>query len=106
MNKTENQVDVYSMGRGIIPRMVMSDRNLTVEAKAIYSYIAACIGAGDTRLPSVPVICKDLNMGDDRFRKHKKQLVERGYLTIRKDASTNGRYSTNVYVIQERVANG
>ena len=106
MNKTENQVDVFSMGRGIIPRMVMSDRNLTVEAKAIYAYIAACIGAGDERFPSVAVICEDLNMGRDRFRKHKKHLVERGYLTIRKDVSANGRYSTNLYVIQERVANG
>ncbi|MGB7474381.1 hypothetical protein [Trichococcus sp.] len=45
MNKTENEIDVFSMGRGKIPRMVMSDRNLTVEAKAIYCYIAACIGA-------------------------------------------------------------
>ncbi|WP_176974277.1 hypothetical protein [Trichococcus collinsii] len=45
-------------------------------------------------------------MGRDRFQKHKKQLVERGYLTIRKDASVNGRYSTNVYVIQERVVKG
>ena len=106
MNKTENEIDVFSMGRGKIPRMVMSDRNLTVEAKAIYCYIAACIGAGDERLPSVAVICEDLNMGRDRFRKHKKQLVEHGYLTIRKDASVNGRYSTNVYVIQEKVANG
>lgn len=99
MNKTENQVDVFSMGRGIIPRMVMSDRNLTVEAKAIYSYIAACIGAGDARLPSVAVICEDLNMGEDRFRKHKKNLIEQGYLKIRKDAAANGRYGTNVYVI-------
>ena len=100
MNRTENEIDVFSMGGGIIPRMVMSDRNLTVEAKAIYSYIAACIGAGDTSFPSVGEICKDLNMGEDRFRKHKKHLIERGYLTIRKDAAANGRYSTNVYVLQ------
>lgn len=106
MNKTENEIDVFSMGRGKIPRMVMSDRNLTVEAKAIYGYIAACIGAEDKRLPSVDDICEGLNMGKDRFRKHKKQLVERGYLTIRKDAAANGIYSTNVYVIQEQVANG
>jgi len=30
MNKMENQVDVFSMGRGIIPRMVICDWNLTV----------------------------------------------------------------------------
>lgn len=46
MNRTENEINVFSMGCGTIPRMVMSDRNLTVEAKAIYSYITACIGAG------------------------------------------------------------
>lgn len=106
MNRTENEIDVFSMGEGIIPRMVMSDRNLTVEAKTIYAYFATCIGAGDTSFPSVGEICKDLNMGEDRFRKHQKNLVERGYLTIRKDPSANGRYSTNVYVIQERVAHG
>lgn len=79
----------------------MSDQNLTVEAKAIYGYIAACIGVGDKRLPSVAVICEDLNMGKDRFQKHMKQLIEQGYLTIRKDTDANGRYSTNVYVIQQ-----
>lgn len=102
MNRTENEIDVFSMGGGIIPRMVMSDRNLMVEAKAIYAYFATCIGAGDTSFPSVGEICKDLNMGEDRFRKHQQYLIERGYLTIRKDAVVNGRYSTNVYVIQER----
>lgn len=106
MDKTENMIDVFSMGGGIIPRSVMSDRNLTVEAKAIYAYFAECIGAGDTIFPSVDEICKDLSMGKDRFRKHKEQLVERGYLTIWKDAAANGRYSTNVYVIQDRIGNG
>lgn len=106
MNKTENMVDVDSLGCGIIPRMVMSDRKLTVEAKAIYAYFAECIGAGDTSFPPVEEICKDLNMGEDRFRRHKKQLVERGYLTIRKNATANGRYSTNVYVIQQLNSEG
>ena len=106
MNKMENQVDVFSMGHGKIPRSVMSDRNLTVEAKAIYAYFAACIGAGDTIFPKVGEICKDLNMSEDRFRKHQKNLIERGYLTIRKDVAAYGRYSTNVYEIQDRIANG
>ena len=106
MDKTTQVIDVLSMGYGIVPRSVMSDRKLTVEAKAIYAYFAACIGAGDTIFPKVGEICKDLNMSEDRFRKHQKNLIERGYLTIRKNAAANGRYSTNVYVIQDRIANG
>jgi hypothetical protein len=46
-------------------------------------------------------ICKDLNMGIERFRRHKKLLVERGYLTIQKDPAANGRFGRNVYVIQQ-----
>ena len=105
MDKTTQVIDVLSMGYGTVSRSVMSDRKLTVEAKAIYAYFAACIGAGDTSFPTVGEICKDLNMGTDRFQKHKKHLIERGYLTIQKDAAANGRYSTNLYMIQEQVAN-
>ena len=106
MDKTTQVIDVLSMGYGTVPTSVMSDRKLTVEAKTIYAYFAACIGAGDTSFPSVGEICKDLNMGSDRFQRHKKLLIEKGYLTVRKGEEPNGRYSTNLYVIQERVANG
>ena len=40
----------------------MSDRNLTVEAKAIYRTLPHASGRGDERLPSVAEICEDLNM--------------------------------------------
>ena len=106
MDMTTQVVDVLSMGYGTVHASVMSYRKLTVEAKAIYAYFAACIGAGDTSFPSVGEISKDLNMSEERFRKQQKNLIERGYLTIRKNAASNGRYSTNVYVIQERVAKG
>lgn len=78
----------------------MSERKLRVQSKAIYAYFAACIGAEDTSFPKVVEICKDLNMSEERFRKHQKNLIERGYLKIRKNAAANGRYSTNMYVIQ------
>lgn len=100
MDKTAQMIDVLSMGYGTVPTSVMSDRKLTVEAKAIYAYFAACIGAGDTSFPKVGEICKDLNMGEDRFQKHKKHLIEKGYLTVHKGEDANGRYSTNLYVLQ------
>ena len=106
MDKTKQVIDVLSMGYGTVPTSVMSDRKLTVETKVIYAYFAACIGAGDISFPTVGEICKDLNMCEDRFRKHQKNLIERGYLTVRKNVASNGRCSTNVYVIQDRVANG
>ena len=81
--------------------MVMIDRELTVEAKAIYGYFAACIGAGDTHFPTVEDICKDLNMGMERFQKHKKLLLAKGYLTIQQAPAANERFGRNVYVVQQ-----
>lgn len=94
------------MSRGIILRMAISNWNLTTELRVIYAYFTSCIRGEDTSSPTVGEISKDLSMCEDRFRKHQKNLIEREYLTIRKNAAANGRYSTNVYMIQERVANG
>ena len=97
----EKMIDIFARGYGTVPRMVMVDRELTIEAKAIYGYFAACIGAGDTHFPTVESICKDLNMGMERFQKHKKLLLAKGYLTIQKDTSAIGKFSTNIYVLQQ-----
>lgn len=53
MEMTEEMIDVFEMGYGTVSRMVMVDRNLTIEAKAILGYFATCIGARDTHSPSV-----------------------------------------------------
>ena len=65
MDKTTQVIDVLSMGYGTVSRSVMSDRKLTVEAKAIYAYFAACIGTENTSTFTVGEICKDLNKGEE-----------------------------------------
>ena len=82
MEKMMQEVDVLAMGYGVIPNRMISDPHLSIEAKGIYCYIAACTGSGETDFPSVDLICSDLKIGKDRFRKYKKELLERGYLTI------------------------
>lgn len=67
MNET-NEIDIFSMGYGHIAKLVMKDKDLTVEAKAIYSYIASYAGASDTAYPSADLICYDLSIGKERFQ--------------------------------------
>ena len=55
------EVDVLSMGYGTVGKLVMRDRDLTPEVKAIYAYISSYAGAGDTAYPSVDLICYDVN---------------------------------------------
>jgi len=53
---------INSKGYGIIPKLVMQDRNLNVIAKAIYSYLCSFSGAGETCSPTRSKICYDLQM--------------------------------------------
>ena len=97
------EVDVLSMGYGTVGKLVMRDRDLTPEAKAIYAYISTYAGAGDTAYPSVDLICYDMNMGKDRFQKHKKCLIDKGYIVIQKYATAEGKFTNNLYVKQNTV---
>ena len=103
MDNTTYEVDVLSMGYCTIGKLVMRNRDLTPEAKAIYAYIATYAGAGDTAYPSVDLICYDMNMGKDRFQKHKKSLIDKGYIVIQKYSTPEGKFTNNLYVIQNTV---
>lgn len=94
---------LLSKGYGIIPKLVMVDDDLSIEAKAIYAYIASYAGNGDSAFPSVKKICYDLGISDDRFHKHKKPLLEKGYIEIKQERKGGGKFASNVYFIKQFV---
>lgn len=90
---------VMSKGYGIIPKMVMKDQELTIEAKAIYAYLASYTGNGHTAYPSVKLMCHDLGISRDRFYRHRNKLIERGYVTVKQSQDGDG-WKNNVYTIE------
>lgn len=102
MTKAVMGQDVLAMGYGIIPKMVMKDQDLTIEAKAIYAYIASYAGRGNVAFPSVDLICYDLKIGKERFQKHKKMLLEKGYLVI-DQVMAGGKFGRNRYTMNQIV---
>lgn len=100
----ENKLEVKginSQGFGTISKLVMRDRNLTPEAKAIYAYICSYAGAGCTAFPSVSLILADLGMSRPRYYKHRKLLEERGYITVFQGERQGSRYAHNTYRINQ-----
>ncbi|MCM64906.1 hypothetical protein CKA04_15595 [Listeria monocytogenes] len=96
----ENEIRVkgiFEQGYGIIAKAVMRDTGLSIEAKSIYSYLASFAGAGNTAFPSVELILAELNISRDRFYKHRKQLVEKGYITVVQKKGANGLQQKNIY---------
>ena len=89
---------VMSKGYGTIPKLVMQHDDLSVEAKAIYAYLASYAGAGDTAYPSVSIMCKHLGMSRDRFYRHRKALLENDFIRITKNQNEGG-WSNNLYTV-------
>lgn len=92
---------VNAKGFGIIPKLVMQDSRLTIEAKAIYSYFRSFAGAGTTAFPRVDKICRDLDISEERYRKHFNKLKDCGYIKC-EQAKDGGRFSHNIYILIER----
>jgi len=93
---------INSKGFGIIPKLVMQDKRLTTEAKAIYSYFCSYAGAGKTAFPSRSKIISDLGMSKSRFYKHFDLLKTHGYIKTVQE-NMRGRFQRNIYTLLEDV---
>jgi len=89
---------VFKKGYGFIPKSIMKDDTLDIEAKGIYAYLASYTGGGTTAYPSVSLITSDLNISENRYYKYRKQLLEKGYISIKKNRK-NGKRDNNIYVL-------
>ncbi|ALV21033.1 DnaD domain protein [Carnobacterium antarcticum] len=103
MGDTLKLEGVMSKGYGIIPKLVMMDKDLSIEAKAIYSYIASYAGNGVSAFPSIKKICYDLQINEKRFSRHKKVLLEKGYIEVTQERKGGGMFASNVYTIKQFV---
>ena len=86
----------YNTGFGIIPRNIMRDKALTVEAKAIYAYLASFAGNKEYSFPGRDLMCDELGMSKERLSKHMKILKDHGYLEV-EQKKTGGKFSHNIY---------
>lgn len=86
-------------GFGIIPKYVMIDTDLTLDAKTIYAYFCSFAGNGNTAFPGRDKILADLPMGKDRFYKHFHTLVEQGYISVVQQKQLDHRFNRNIYTL-------
>ena len=94
---------INSKGFGIIPKLVMQDKRLTTEAKAIYGYFCSYAGAGQTAFPSRDKIIADLGMSKSRFYKHFETLKDCGYIRAEQEKDRKGLFRRNVYSLVENI---
>lgn len=90
---------VNARGYGILPKMVMLDRKLTIESKAIYSYFCSYAGAGNQAFPGTKKIQEDLCIGKDRYYKHFNLLKDLGYIKVEQVRNNKGLFKHNLYTL-------
>ena len=88
---------INAKGYGTIPKLVMKDRRLTAQAKAIYAYFCSYAGCGSTAFPKVSQIMYDLNMTNKTYYKHFTLLTENGYITVIKRKKEGNKFDNNIY---------
>lgn len=94
---------INSQGYGIIPKMVMQDKRLTIQAKAIYGYFCSYAGAGKTAFPGRAKIMADLKVSKESYYKHFNLLKECGYIEAYQEKDENGAFCRNVYTLVESI---
>lgn len=86
-------------GFGFVSKDVLTHRDLTAEAKAIYCLLS-CYADKDTGIcyPSVKSICYQLCMNERRFRRHLQLLKSYGVIEVNRERTGNI-YGRSIYRI-------
>lgn len=89
-------------GYGLIPKRIMRDKNLSIQSKAIYSYLASFAGNTGQAFPSVSLMLGELDISRDTFYKYRNELEEVGAITIKKERSV-GKFERNIYLLHNSI---
>lgn len=93
------KTSLQSYGYGIVSQLPMKDRELSIQAKGVYSYLVSCAGNDKQTYPTQEKMCYDLGIKKvDTLKKYIKQIQARGYIKIIKTKKGNLHYR-NVYLI-------
>lgn len=90
---------VNSQGFGIIPKMVMRDREISCGAKALYAYICSYAGNGETAWPGRELIIKDLNISKNTYNSYLNELKTRDYIRTQQERSKTGVFMHNIFIL-------
>lgn len=103
MSDTIKVSSINSKGYGIIPKLLMTDKNIHIYAKAIYAYFCSYAGNGNNCFPSREKIYYDLGISRDTFSKYLNQLVDNGYISV-EQVREKGKFSNNIYTLLDTIS--
>lgn len=89
---------VLDKGYGLMPKIIMLDPNLSIEAKSLYAFFCSFCGSGSTAYPGREYIYNFLNIGKHVYYKALNELKDKGLISV-EQVKTNGMFSKNIYTL-------
>ncbi len=96
--------NVFSKGYGIIPKLVMLEGSLSIDAKALYAYFCAYAGSEFSCYPPRGQILDDLNISHVTYYRYLKELQDGGYIAIKKHKTKSQAWSNNRIILMQHHA--
>ena len=93
---------IRSKGFGQLPKLLMLDTALSTGAKAVAAYFYSYTGGGSNAVfPTRDKIINDLNVHKDTYYKYLHELIELGYLSVRRsEVRACSGYTHNIYTLE------
>ncbi|GAA0713944.1 hypothetical protein GCM10008904_28830 [Paraclostridium ghonii] len=101
ITKTKVELDpnsIFKNGYGLISQEVMRNKNISIQAKAIYSYLCSMAGNDGIAYPTQALMMDELGMSKETFGKYLKEILSSGYIKVTQTRK-NGKMYKNVYTI-------
>lgn len=101
ITKTKVELDPNSIlknGYGLISQEVMRNKNISIQAKSIYSYLCSMAGNDGIAYPTQALMVDELCMNKTTFNKYLKEILSTGYIKVTQTRK-NGKAYKNVYTI-------
>ncbi|XTR36444.1 helix-turn-helix domain-containing protein [Paraclostridium tenue] len=93
-----NPNSILKNGYGLISQEIMRNKNISVQAKAIYSYLCSMAGNDGIAYPTQALMIDELDMNKTTFNKYLKEILSSGYIKVTQTRK-NGKAYKNVYTI-------
>ena len=68
---------VLAEGFGMVGRIVMEDKRLSIDTKGLYAYL---VSFGNFSLANEELVCRDLGINKLAYKQHLQQLTKCGYI--------------------------
>ena len=90
---------ILSKGYGIVPKLVMLQGSVSIDAKALYAYFCAYAGDSFSCYPPRSKILNDLGFSPATYYSYLQELQEGGYIDVKKHKTSRQEWCNNRIIL-------